>query len=244
MIEVLGLSKKYGETTVVSNVSFTAAKGEIVGFLGPNGAGKTTTMRMLVTFLPPTSGTAKVAGYDIQTQSEEVRKSIGYLPENPPLYGEMRVSEYLTFMGEIKGVSRDTLSQRVGDVIEVCNLTDVKNRLCGHLSKGFRQRVGLAQAIIHNPEVIILDEPTSGLDPVQIIEIRKLIKSLSEHHTVVLSTHILPEVTEICSKVVIIAHGQVVLESPLEDVVRDRSLEQAFMECVSSDSVRVSQVIN
>ncbi|MDZ4784925.1 MAG: ATP-binding cassette domain-containing protein [bacterium] len=237
MIEVLGLTKLYGETTVVSGVSFSAAKGDILGFLGPNGAGKTTTMRMLVTFLPPTSGTAKIAGYDILTQAEEVRKRIGYLPENPPLYGEMRVTEYLKFMGEIKGVSKDILQSRIDEVIELCRLSDVSRKLCGHLSKGFRQRVGLAQAIIHNPEVIILDEPTSGLDPVQIIEIRKLISSLSESHTVILSTHILPEVTEVCNKVVIIAQGRVVLESSLADIVRDRPLEQAFMACVTGERV-------
>lgn len=235
MIEVKGLCKSYGEVSVVSDVSFTAEKGEILGFLGPNGAGKTTTMRMLVTFLPPTSGTATVAGFDIVKDADQVRSRIGYMPESPPLYGEMRVTEYLSFMGEIKGVPSATLKERVSDVIEVCNLTDVSRRLCGHLSKGFRQRVGLAQAIIHNPEVIILDEPTSGLDPVQIIEIRRLISSLAEHHTVILSTHILPEVTEVCSKVVIIADGRVVLESSLEDIVRDRPLEQAFMECVSLD---------
>ncbi len=235
MIEVQGLSKRYGDLDVVSGVSFSAAQGDIVGFLGPNGAGKTTTMRMLVTFLPPTSGTARIAGFDIISEAEEVRKRIGYLPENPPLYGEMRVHEYLRFMGEIKGVSKDILDSRVDEVIELTCLTDVHRKLCGHLSKGFRQRVGLAQAIINNPPVIVLDEPTSGLDPVQIIEIRKLISNLAQNHTVILSTHILPEVTEVCSKVVIIAQGRVALESPLEDVVRTRTLEQAFMECVASE---------
>jgi ABC-2 type transport system ATP-binding protein len=235
MIEVQGLTKRYGEVEVVSGIHFSAAQGDIVGFLGPNGAGKTTTMRMLVTFLPPTSGTAKIAGYDILSQSDEVRKRIGYMPENPPLYGEMRVHEYLRFMGEIKGVERESLTKRVNEVIELTCLTDVHKRLCGHLSKGFKQRVGLAQAIINNPPVIILDEPTSGLDPVQIVEIRKLIANLAQHHTVILSTHILPEVTEVCNKVVIIAQGRVALESKLEDVVRDRTLEQAFMECVTAE---------
>jgi len=212
----------------------------VVGFLGPNGAGKTTTMRMLVTFLPPSSGSAKIAGYDIITDAEEVRKRIGYLPENPPLYGEMRVTEYLNFMGEIKGVNKDELKTRIDEVMEVTSLTGVSRKLCGHLSKGFRQRVGLAQAILHNPEVIILDEPTSGLDPVQIVEIRKLIASLAQHHTVILSTHILPEVTEVCTKVIIISQGRIALESPLEEVVRTRTLEQAFMECVASERANYS----
>jgi ABC-2 type transport system ATP-binding protein len=235
MIEVQGLTKKYGDIEVVSGISFNAAQGDIVGFLGPNGAGKTTTMRMLVTFLPPTSGTAKIAGYDILAQADEVRKNIGYMPENPPLYSEMRVHEYLRFMGEIKGVEKDSLKKRVDEVIELTCLTDVHTRLCGHLSKGFKQRVGLAQAIINNPKVIILDEPTSGLDPVQIVEIRKLISNLAQNHTVILSTHILPEVTEVCNKVVIIAQGKVALESSLEDVVRTRTLEQAFMDCVTAE---------
>lgn len=235
MIEVQGLTKRYGDREVVSGISFKAAQGDIVGFLGPNGAGKTTTMRMLVTFLPPSSGTATVAGFDIISQSDEVRKRIGYMPENPPLYGELRVHEYLNFMGQIKGVEKSTLKKRVDEVIQLTCLNDVHNRLCGHLSKGFRQRVGLAQAIINNPPVIILDEPTSGLDPVQIVEIRKLISNLAQNHTVILSTHILPEVTEVCSKVVIIANGHVALESSLEDVIKTRSLEQAFMECVTSE---------
>ncbi len=235
MIKVQGLTKRYGEREVVSGISFNAAQGDVVGFLGPNGAGKTTTMRMLVTFLPPSSGSATIAGYDIISQSDEVRKRIGYMPENPPLYGELRVHEYLSFMGQIKGVEKASLKKRVDEVIQLTCLTDVHTRLCGHLSKGFRQRVGLAQAIINNPPVIILDEPTSGLDPVQIIEIRKLIVNLAQNHTVILSTHILPEVTEVCSKVVIIANGQVALESSLEEVVKSRSLEQAFMDCVTTE---------
>lgn len=235
MIEVKRLSKRYGDYHVVSEVTFSAQKGEIVGFLGPNGAGKTTTIRMLATYLPPSSGTASVAGYDIITQSNEVRKNIGYLPENPPLYNEMTVVEYLRFAGQIKGLSGALLKERLERVCDQCFLNDVRNKLCAHLSRGFRQRVGLAQAIMHDPQVVILDEPTSGLDPRQIIEIRKLISSLAQNHTVILSTHILPEVTAVCSKVVIIASGRIALEANLADVVRSKSLEQVFLECVTSE---------
>lgn len=235
MIEVSGLSKSYGDYQAVADVTFTAAQGEVVGFLGPNGAGKTTTIRMLATYLPPTAGSAKVAGFDVVTQAEEVRKRIGYLPENPPLYGEMTVQEYLKFIAEIKGVPRAQLAFRIHEVMERCFIADVRNKLCQHLSRGYRQRVGLAQAIIHDPEVIILDEPTSGLDPKQIIEIRRLIKSLGEKHTVLLSTHILPEVAMVCSKVVIVNRGRVVVEGALGQISRDKSLEQVFLESVSQD---------
>jgi ABC-2 type transport system ATP-binding protein len=237
MIEVQGLSKSYGDYKAVSEVSFTAAKGQIVGFLGPNGAGKTTTIRMLVTYLPPTSGTARVAGFDIITEAQEVRKRIGYLPENPPLYGEMTVREYLRFVAEIKGVPRSLIRTKIDEVLERCFIGDVRNKLCHHLSRGYRQRVGLAQAIIHDPEVVILDEPTSGLDPKQIIDIRKLIKSLGESHCVMLSTHILPEVSTVCDKVVIVSRGRVVRESLLADLTREQSLEQVFIESVSADEV-------
>jgi ABC-2 type transport system ATP-binding protein len=235
MIEVRGLSKSYGDYQAVEDISFTAGKGEIVGFLGPNGAGKTTTIRMLATYLPPTAGSATVAGFNVVTQADEVRKRIGYLPENPPLYGEMKVVEYLTFIAEIKGVVRSRIAARVEEVMEQCFVADVRNKLCNHLSRGYRQRVGLAQAIMNDPEVIILDEPTSGLDPKQIIEIRKLIKSLGERHTVLLSTHILPEVAMVCDKVVIVNRGRVVVEGPLSQVSRDKSLEQVFLESVSQD---------
>lgn len=233
MIEVKNLSKRYGDFTAVRDITFSAQPGEIVGFLGPNGAGKTTTMRMLVTYLPPTSGTAEIAGYDIRKDASEVRKRIGYLPENPPLYPEMTVFEYLRFMAEIRGVSSRSIKEKVGRVAELCFLTKVGNKLCGHLSKGYRQRVGLAQAILHDPAVMVLDEPTSGLDPQQIIEIRKLICSLAKDHTVILSTHILQEVTEVCSKVVIIAGGSVVREDSLAALVKDKDLEQVFLECVA-----------
>jgi len=237
MIEVEGLSKLYGDYTAVENICFSASKGEIVGFLGPNGAGKTTTIRMLATYLPPSAGTARIAGYDIVTQADEVRRRIGYLPENPPLYGEMTVEEYLRFVADIKGVPRASRNTRVDEVLERCFIADVRKKLCQHLSRGYRQRVGLAQAIIHEPEVIILDEPTSGLDPKQIIQIRELIKSLGTSHTVLLSTHILPEVSMVCSKVVIVSRGRIVMESALEDLTREKPLEQVFIESVGRDEV-------
>lgn len=239
MIEVDRLSKRYGDSVAVEQVTFSAARGEIVGFLGPNGAGKTTTIRMLATYLPPSSGSARIAGFDIVRQSDMVRKNIGYLPENPPLYDEMTVQEYLRFVAEIKGVSRARRRQRVEEVLERCFIADVRNKLCQHLSRGYRQRVGLAQAIIHDPAVIILDEPTSGLDPKQIIQIRQLIRSLAESHTVLLSTHILPEVSMVCSKVVIVNRGRVVRESSLSDLTREKSLEQVFIESIGVDQVLV-----
>lgn len=235
MIEVQHLAKKYGDYTAVRDVTFSAARGEVIGFLGPNGAGKTTTIRMLATYLPPSAGSATIAGFDVITQADEVRRRIGYLPENPPLYGEMTVEEYLAFVGRIKGVARAELRGRVEEVMEKCFLTDVRHKLCQHLSRGYRQRAGLAQAIIHSPEVIILDEPTSGLDPKQIIQIRELIASFAQNHTVILSTHILPEVTMVCSKVVIVNRGKVVLEQNLAELTKDRSLEQVFLEYVNLD---------
>jgi len=237
MIEVHNLAKSYGDYAAVSGVNFSVAKGEIVGFLGPNGAGKTTTIRMLATYLPPSAGTAKIAGHDIIREADAVRRKIGYLPETPPLYPEMTVREYLNFVARIKGVPSKDVRTAVEYVIDRCVLSDVIHRLNRHLSRGYRQRVGLAQAIIHKPEVIILDEPTSGLDPKQIIEIRQLIASLATNHTVILSTHILPEVSMVCSKVVIINRGRVVLESQLKDLTQDRSLEQIFLERVSQDDV-------
>jgi len=240
MIEVKNLSKSYGDYQAVSGVTFSAARGEIVGFLGPNGAGKTTTIRMLATYLPPTSGTATIAGYDIVKQAEKVREKIGYLPENPPLYGEMTVAEYLTFIAEIKGIPRSQARTKIEEVLERCFISDVRHKLCQHLSRGYRQRVGLAQAIIHDPEVIILDEPTSGLDPKQIIEIRQLIQSLGKSHTVLLSTHILPEVSMVCNKVVIISNGRVVIESSLNQLTKEKDLEQIFLESVSREDVAVT----
>ncbi len=198
MIKVEGLTKKYARTVAVDNISFEVEKGGIVGFLGPNGAGKTTTMRVLTCFLPPSSGSASVAGFDVLEHPLEVKKRIGYLPESPPLYPEMEVDEYLTFVGRLKGISGSDIARRVSEVAERCAVSDVRTKLIGKLSKGYRQRVGLAQAIIHNPEVLILDEPTSGLDPKQIIETRQLIRSLAGDHTIILSTHILSEIEHSC----------------------------------------------
>ncbi len=210
MISVKDLSKRYARNTAVDHISFEVQKGQIVGFLGPNGAGKTTTMRMLTCFLPPSAGTATVAGFDVLEAPMEVKKRIGYLPEAPPLYLEMRTGEYLTFVGKLKGLAGTDLRRRVDTVCERCAVADVKNKLLGKLSKGYRQRVGLAQAILHNPDVLILDEPTAGLDPKQINETRDLIKSLAGDHTIILSTHILPEVEQTCQKVIIINKGKLV----------------------------------
>jgi ABC-2 type transport system ATP-binding protein len=219
MIEVQNLTKHYGPVTAIRDVSFRVAPGEIVGFLGPNGAGKSTTMRILACFMPASGGSAKVAGYDVFRESMEVRKRIGYLPENVPLYSEMRVAPYLDFVAEVKGVGRSERRRVVADVMERCLIADVQNRLIGTLSKGYRQRVGLAQAIVSDPHVLILDEPTIGLDPRQITEIRTLIKSLAGEHTVILSTHILPEVSMVCNSVVIINRGAIVAQGPIDVLV-------------------------
>jgi len=219
MIEVTNLTKKYGRTTAVDGVSFTVQKGEILGFLGPNGAGKTTTMRILTCYLPPTDGTAKVAGYDVFEAPLEVKRRVGYIPETPPLYIDMDVQTYLDFAAKIKGVPGKSRKARIDDAVEKCRVGDVRKTLIGKLSKGYRQRVGLAQAIIHNPDVLILDEPTAGLDPKQIIETRELIKSLGGEHTIVLSTHILPEVSMTCGRVVIINRGKVVAEDTPDNLM-------------------------
>jgi len=210
VIDVQHLTKQYGPFTAVHDVSFKAERGEILGFLGPNGAGKTTTMRVLTGYMPPTDGKAIVAGYDIQEQPIEAKRRIGYLPETPPLYPDMTVREYLMFCARIKGVPRGERATRVKTTMERTRIADVADRHCAKLSKGYRQRVGLAQALLHNPDVLILDEPTAGLDPKQIIETRRLIKELGGEHTVILSTHILPEVSQTCQRVVIINKGRVV----------------------------------
>lgn len=210
MIEADKLTKYYDKLTAIRDVSFLVEKGEIVGFLGPNGAGKTTTMRILTGFLPPSSGTARVAGYDILTESLQVRRHIGYLPENVPLYTDMKVTDYLEFVAEVKGVERRRRRYRIGEIMEKCGVTEVRRALIGALSRGYRQRVGIAQALLNAPEVLILDEPTIGLDPKQIVEIRQLIKELAGQSTVILSTHILPEVSMICHRVIIINSGQIV----------------------------------
>ena len=210
MIEVREVTKRYGPFTAVDGVSFKVERGEILGFLGPNGAGKTTTMRILTGYMPPTEGQALVAGYDVFTQPIEAKRRTGYLPETPPLYPDMTVRDYLTFVAKIRGVARIERANRVDYVMGRTRIADMAKRHCGKLSKGYRQRVGLAQALLHNPDVLILDEPTAGLDPKQIIETRALIKELAGEHTVVLSTHILPEVSQTCHRVVIINRGKVV----------------------------------
>jgi len=209
VIEVEHVSKVYGERRAVDDITFKVEKGEVLGFLGPNGAGKTTTMRILTCYMPATEGTARIAGYDVFEKSLDVRRRIGYLPENPPLYLDMTVDSYLHFVARIKGTPSERRNNQVDDAMDKCGLGDVGKRIIGRLSKGYRQRVGLAQALLNNPEVLILDEPTSGLDPKQINEVRALIKSLAGEHTIVLSTHILPEVSATCSRVVIINKGKV-----------------------------------
>ena len=218
MIEVQGLTKRYGRTVAVQDVNFSVKKGEILGFLGPNGAGKTTTMRVLTGFLPPTLGKVTVAGYDVMLEPLQVKRRIGYLPETPPLYPDMRVTEMLAFAGRIKGVTGSQLKQRIAEVSEKTAISDVSRKLVGQLSKGYRQRVGLAAALIHNPEVLVLDEPTAGLDPKQIIETRKLITSLAGEHTIILSTHILPEAANTCGRVMIINAGKLVAEDTPENL--------------------------
>ncbi len=241
MIEVRNLTKRYGDLVAVDRVSFTAHKGEILGFLGPNGAGKTTTMRIITGFLPATGGTVKVAGFDIFEDSYEVRKRIGYLPESPPLYNDMTVTAYLEFVGRIKGIARADLPAATERVVRQCGLTEVTGRVLGHLSKGFRQRVGLAQALIHDPSVLVLDEPTIGLDPRQIIEIRTLIRELAGQRTVILSTHILPEVSQLCQKVVIINEGRIAVEDRIENLTRNLSLEEVFLRSIGGDGRGAAQ---
>jgi ABC-2 type transport system ATP-binding protein len=210
VIEVQNLTKRYGRVTAVDDISFRVERGEILGFLGPNGAGKTTTMRILTGYMPATEGKAIVAGFDVFDQPVEAKRRTGYLPETPPLYPDMSVIEYLAFVAKIKGVPAADQRQRIKAVMERTRIADMANRLCSKLSKGYKQRVGLAQALIHNPDVLILDEPTAGLDPKQIIETRQLIKELAGDHTIILSTHILPEVSQTCQRVVIINKGRVV----------------------------------
>ena len=248
MIEVSHLSKSYRDLKAVDDVSFQVQSGEILGFLGPNGAGKTTTMRILTGVLPPTSGTVKVSGFDVFEQPLEVKKRIGYLPENPPLYTDMTVRAYLRFVASIKGVPRKARDGEVDRVAQKTNCTQFIQRVIGNLSKGQRQRVGLAQALLGDPEVLILDEPTVGLDPAQIIEVRQLIKSLAGKHTIVLSTHILPEVVATCQRVLIISQGKVVADDTLEGLQRTHagaltadghpgpapSLEEIFLKLTSS----------
>ena len=231
MIEVEHLTKRYGPVTAVQDVSFQVHKGEILGFLGPNGAGKTTTMRVLTGYMPATEGRVVVAGHDVFEQPVQAKRRTGYLPETPPLYPDMTVREYLTFVARIKGVANADRKARVEQVMARTWVSDMAGRACGKLSKGYKQRVGLAQALIHNPDVLILDEPTAGLDPKQIIETRRLIKELAGDHTIILSTHILPEVSQTCDRVVIINKGRVVaVDTPANLTGRLRGAETMFVQ--------------
>jgi ABC-2 type transport system ATP-binding protein len=236
MIEVTRLTKRYGDLVAVDDVSFRVDEGQILGFLGPNGAGKTSTMRMITGFMPPTSGAVRIGGHDTVTDSMEVRRRIGYLPESPPLYLDMTVTGYLRFVGRLRGIRRAEMADAMERTISVCGLAHVCDRILGHLSKGYRQRVGLAQALIHNPPVLVLDEPTIGLDPRQIIEIRQLIRQLAGNRTVILSTHILPEVSQVCERVVIINDGRVAVDGMLAVLTRQRSLEEVFLHAVSRET--------
>lgn len=236
MIDVQHVTKRYGHTTALDDISFSINKGEIVAFLGPNGAGKTTTMRILTGFMPPTLGTVRIAGFDCLETPWEVKKHIGYLPETPPLYLELTVKEYLTFVGRIKRLHPEQLPERMDTIIAQTGLTDVRGRVIGHLSRGYRQRVGLAQALLHNPPVLILDEPTTGLDPNQIIEIRDLIRNLAGSHTIILSTHMLAEATAICQRVIIIHRGRIVaVDTPEQLGAKLRTSETLSLTVKQSD---------
>ena len=228
MIEISKLTKRYGATTAINNLNFSVKKGEIVGFLGPNGAGKTTTMKIITGFMAPTSGSVRVAGFDVFENPIEVKKRIGYLPETPPVYTDMLVRDYLEYVAKLKGLSGSAINAGVKNAIEKANLGQVEKRLIGNLSKGFRQRVGIAQALVHNPDVLILDEPTVGLDPKQVIEIRNLIKELAGNHTVILSTHILPEVSATCQRIIIINRGEIAAEDTFEGLSRGMSGTRRF----------------
>jgi ABC-2 type transport system ATP-binding protein len=231
MIKVENLTKRYAGHTAIQDLSFEVGKGEIMGFLGPNGAGKSTTMRILSSFMPPTSGRASIAGYDIFEQSLQARSHLGYMPENVPLYNDMRVTEYLNYRAALKGVPSRRVAERVGDVKELCGLKDVEKKIIGALSKGYRQRVGLADALVHEPDLLILDEPTSGLDPNQIRQVRDLIKNLGKQHTILLSTHILPEVEMTCSRVIIINRGRIeACDTPENLLGRIRTAGGVFLE--------------
>ena len=236
MIEVKGLTKRYGHHWAIRDLDFEVQQGDVLGFLGPNGAGKTTTMRILTCYFPPTEGTARIAGFDVFDQSLEVRRRVGYLPENPPLYTEMSVRGYLRFAAKVRDVPGRDVTRRVDAVIAQCRLDKVKDRLISQLSKGYRQRVGLAQALIHEPPVLILDEPTSGLDPAQIIEFRQLIRGLAERHTVILSTHILHEVSQICHRVIMINDGKIVAQGTPEHLVQSLATQPKLAIQIRGDA--------
>ena len=229
MIEVENLTKSYGPRPAIKGISFQVNKGEVVGFLGPNGAGKSTTMNILCCIIPASSGSAKVCGYDVFEKSLEIRKKIGYLPETPPLYSDMTVTSYLKFAAEIRRVPSNKVAAAVDRVLEKCALKEVRQRIISRLSKGFQQRVGLAQSMIHDPEILILDEPTIGLDPIQIIEIRKLIQDLASSHTIILSSHILPEITQICKRVIILNEGEIAAVDSLEGLTSSLNKSERFI---------------
>lgn len=243
MIEIRELTKYYGPNLAVNNISFDVEQGEILGFLGPNGAGKTTTMNILTGFLSATSGTVKINGFDILEEPQKAKKCIGYLPENPPLYMDMTALEYLRFVSELKGIEKSGRSKHIAEIMKLVRITDVANRLIKNLSKGYKQRVGIAQALIGNPEVLVLDEPTVGLDPKQIIEIRSLIKSLGKNHTVILSSHILPEVSAICDRVVIISNGAIVAVDTTENLSKQFSKMSKVQIVVEGPSKDILQKI-
>jgi ABC-2 type transport system ATP-binding protein len=241
-LEVKDLSKQYGRQWAVNGISFNVDQGEVVGFLGPNGAGKSTTMKIATCFLPPTAGTVLVSGLDVRKDSIAIRKSIGYLPEHNPLYTEMYVHEYLRFCGSIFGLSGDHLKARVGETIELCGLTVEQHKKIESLSKGYRQRVGLAQAMLHNPEVLILDEPTSGLDPNQLVEIRRLIKEISRNKTVLFSTHIMQEVQAICNRVVVIHKGKIVADDSISNLLKS-GIEKTMLTVEFDKKVGVEELL-
>jgi ABC-2 type transport system ATP-binding protein len=242
-ILVENLTKRYGTQKAVDDISFRVTKGEIVGFLGPNGAGKTTTMKVITCFLMPTSGDVKVNNLSVLSNREEIKKKIGYLPENNPLYYDMPVMEYLAFTGELQGIAKNKLHDKIANMIYTCGLNDEKHKKIGELSKGYRQRVGLAQALIHDPEILILDEPTSGLDPNQITEIRKLIRLIGKEKTVILSTHILPEVEATCDRILIINNGKIVADGT-PDTLRKKSQGNEVLQVQIADANSNNEIIS
>lgn len=244
MIEVRNLTKKYGDREAVSEISFTVREGHIYGFLGPNGAGKSTTMNMITGYLAASQGEILINGHDILKEPKKARACMGYLPENPPLYQDMTVREYLSFAAEIKGIKKKERPQAIEDAIGTAMLTEVQDRLIRNLSKGYRQRVGIAQAIIGLPEILILDEPTSGLDPKQIMEIRDLIRSLGQNHTVILSSHILSEVEAVCDHVIMISKGRIAADDTLENLTRDETLEEVFLRLTDADRMECMDVMD
>ena len=244
MIEVENLTKFYGPRRAINNLTFQIAPGEVVGFLGPNGAGKSTTMNILSCILPASSGTARIQGYDTFEHSIELRKIIGYLPETPPLYPDMSVRDYLLFAAQVRGLTGKKIESSVETVIEKCSLKDVSHRIIGRLSKGYQQRVGLAQAMVHDPDILILDEPTIGLDPIQIIEIRKLIQELASSHTIILSSHILPEITQICQRVIIINEGEIAAVDSLEGLTASLRKSERLSLTVRNNNNEIEAKIN